>query len=61
MPAGPAYRILTDRLVLRPWNPEDAAELLEVILADLDLLVPWLPWAGRYPMTVEIGRASCRE
>jgi RimJ/RimL family protein N-acetyltransferase len=58
--AGPAYRIVTERLVLRPWNPEDAAELLEVILGDLDLLMPWLPWAGRYPMTVEDQMAELR-
>jgi RimJ/RimL family protein N-acetyltransferase len=53
MPEGPAYRIETARLSLRCWDLADAAELLEVILGDLDLLAPWLPWATRYPMSVE--------
>jgi RimJ/RimL family protein N-acetyltransferase len=60
MAEGPAYRIETERLVIRCWDLADAGELLEVILADLDLLAPWLPWASRYPMSVEAQMAELR-
>lgn len=60
MASGPAYRIQTARLTIRCWDPADAGELLEVILADLDLLAPWLPWATRYPMSVEEQMAELR-
>jgi RimJ/RimL family protein N-acetyltransferase len=49
----PAYRIETDRLLLRCWSPEDAVLLLGVIEADLPQLRPWLPWTVRYPMSAE--------
>ena len=55
-----AYRIETARLLLRCWSPEDASELLRVILADLPRLRPWLPWAVRYPMSVEEQMAELR-
>ncbi len=49
----PAYRIETERLVLRCWNTEDANQVLRVVQADLEQLRPWLPWAVRYPMSAE--------
>jgi RimJ/RimL family protein N-acetyltransferase len=55
-----AYRIETERLLLRCWEPEDATELLEVILGDLAALRPWLPWAVRYPMSLEEQMAELR-
>ncbi|HEU5055356.1 MAG TPA: GNAT family protein [Kofleriaceae bacterium] len=57
---GPAYRVETARLILRCWDPVDAGELLDVITADLDQLRPWLPWAARYPMSVESQMAELR-
>jgi RimJ/RimL family protein N-acetyltransferase len=56
-----AYRIETARLLLRCWNPDDAAELLAAIHADLDFLRPWLPWADRYPISVEDQMAELRQ
>ena len=58
---GPAYRIHTRRLVLRYRNPEDAPALVAAIEANLEHLLPWMPWAKEKPLDLEIGRASCRE
>lgn len=46
---GPAYRIHTQRLVVRCWNPEDAPLLTDAINASLEHLRPWMPWAGNEP------------
>lgn len=40
-----AYRIETERLVLRCWNPVDARLLSEAVQMSLDHLKPWMPWA----------------
>lgn len=42
---GPAYRIHTQRLVIRCWDPADAPLLKAAIDASLDHLRPWMPWA----------------
>jgi RimJ/RimL family protein N-acetyltransferase len=42
---GPAYRIVTKRLVIRCYNPEDASLLEISIRESLDHLKPWMPWA----------------
>jgi RimJ/RimL family protein N-acetyltransferase len=42
---GPAYRIVTPRLCLRCWHPEDAAGLKAAVDASRDHLSPWMPWA----------------
>src|SRR5262249_24384090 len=41
----PPYRIVTERLVLRCWEPSDAAALKEAVDASIDHLLPWMPWA----------------
>jgi RimJ/RimL family protein N-acetyltransferase len=46
---GPAYRIETERLVLRCWKPTDAAPLKVAIDASLDHLRPWMAWAEQEP------------
>jgi len=43
---NPAYRILTERLLLRCYEPGDAAELMEVMKGNQDHLMPWLPWVA---------------
>jgi RimJ/RimL family protein N-acetyltransferase len=53
MPSGPAYRIVTERLVLRCWDPADAGALKAAIDASLDHLRPWMPWAIHEPEPVE--------
>jgi len=46
---GPAYRVETDRLVLRCWEPDDAGLLKDAIDASLDHLRMWMPWANNEP------------
>lgn len=48
-----AYRITTDRLVIRCWDPADAALFKEAIDSSLDHLLPWMPWAGAEPTPLE--------
>lgn len=50
---GPAYRIVTPRLILRCWNPEDVFLLNDAVLASLDHLREWMPWAHKEPDTIE--------
>jgi RimJ/RimL family protein N-acetyltransferase len=52
MALQPAYRILTERLVIRCWNPADARLLKRAIDASLDHLRPWMPWAMHEPEPV---------
>jgi RimJ/RimL family protein N-acetyltransferase len=49
---GPAYRIVTPRLVIRCWDPRDAPLLKEAIDASLEHLRPWMPWARHEPQTL---------
>ena len=49
----PAYRIETKRLVLRCWQPEDAALLQEAVTASKEHLLPFMPWAANEPEPVE--------
>lgn len=48
-PSGPAYRIHTERLVIRCWNPSDAPLLSQALQESLDHLLPWMPWAHNEP------------
>ena len=50
---GPAYRILTRRLVLRCWQPADAPLLKAAIDASIEHLLPWMPWAKGEPTSVQ--------
>src|ERR1700759_5294954 len=38
----PPYRIETERLVLRCWNPADAEALKEAVDASIEHLLPWM-------------------
>jgi RimJ/RimL family protein N-acetyltransferase len=49
----PPYRIVTDRLVLRCWNPADAPLLKEAVDSSLEHLRPWMPWAADEPQPLE--------
>ena len=51
--SGPAYRIHTNRLVIRCWNPADAPLLKAAIDASLDHLRPWMPWAHHEPEDIQ--------
>src|SRR5215218_7105838 len=49
----PPYRIVTERLIVRCWEPSDAALLKEAIDSSLEHLRPWIPWAAAEPQTLE--------
>jgi RimJ/RimL family protein N-acetyltransferase len=51
--SGPAYRIETERLVLRCYQPNDAPMLMAAIDASLDWLRPWMPWAHGEPQSLD--------
>jgi RimJ/RimL family protein N-acetyltransferase len=47
------YRIETERLVIRCYEPRDAAPLKDAIDTSLEHLRPWMPWADSEPQTLE--------
>lgn len=49
---GPPYRIVTERTVIRCWDPRDAPLLKDAIDVSLAHLSPWLPWAAREPTSI---------
>ena len=52
--ATPPYRIETDRLVIRCYDPfADAPLLKECVDSSIDHLLPWMPWARFEPQTIE--------
>lgn len=48
-----AYRVETERLVLRCWSPADAPLLSDAIESSLEHLRPWMLWAQQEPKTRE--------
>ena len=60
MQADPPYRVQTERLVIRCWEPRDAPLLKEAIDSSLDHLRPWMPWAEREPQSLEAKAALLR-
>jgi RimJ/RimL family protein N-acetyltransferase len=53
MVQGPAYRIVTDRLVLRAFELSDTTELSDAIAENLAHLRPWLEWVREGPRTLD--------
>jgi len=50
----PPYRIETERLVIRCYDPaRDAPLVKEAVDSSIDHLLPWMPWAQREPQTLE--------
>jgi RimJ/RimL family protein N-acetyltransferase len=47
------YRVETERLVIRCYDPEDAPLLKEAVDSSLDHLRPWMPWARNEPQTLD--------
>jgi len=47
------YRIETERLVIRCWDPKDAALMQTAIAESKGHLVPFMPWAADEPQTLE--------
>jgi RimJ/RimL family protein N-acetyltransferase len=52
MGVTPPYRIETERLVIRCYEPGDAAALKEAVDSSLEHLRPWMPWVQFEPQTV---------
>jgi RimJ/RimL family protein N-acetyltransferase len=50
---SPAYRIHTQRLVVRCWNPGDAPLLSTAIAQSLEHLKAWMPWAHEEPKDLQ--------
>lgn len=46
---APPYRIETERLVVRCWEPRDAPLLKDAVDSSLDHLRRWMPWAHDDP------------
>ncbi len=47
-----AYKIETDRLIIRCYEPADASLLLEAISDSIAHLKLWMPWAQKEPTTL---------
>lgn len=50
---NPAYRIETERLVVRCYQPSDARLLMESVAESVEHLKPWMPWAHDEPQPFE--------
>ncbi len=49
----PPYRIRTERLTIRCWEPRDASLLKDALDSSLDHLRPWMPWALEEPRPLD--------
>lgn len=52
-PINTAYRIETDRLLIRCWSPADAPVLRAAIDESDQHLRPWIPWMKDEPKTLD--------
>ena len=57
---APPYRIETERLVIRCYEPEDAPLLKAAVDSSIEHLLPWMPWARFEPQSVEQKIELCR-
>lgn len=60
MSKTPPYRIETDRLVIRCWQPSDAEMMKTALDRSIDHLLPWMPWAKFEPETLDQKVEKCR-
>ena len=51
---GPAYRIESERLVIRCYNPKDALLLQKSVQESVEHLRPWLPWVKTEPEELKV-------
>ena len=51
---GPAYRIESERLVIRCYDPKDALYLQKSVQESVDHLRPWLPWVKDEPEELKV-------
>jgi len=50
---NPAYRIETERLIVRCYQPSDARLLAKSVTESIEHLKPWMPWAHNEPTPFE--------
>jgi RimJ/RimL family protein N-acetyltransferase len=50
---NPAYRIETERLVVRCYQPLDTQLLADSVMESVEHLKPWMPWAHNEPRPFE--------
>src|SRR5690349_8968609 len=60
MSRGPAYKIVTERLVVRALEPRDAGELARVVADNAHHLRPWIEWAREGPRTEDAALDATR-
>ena len=53
MTVTPPYRIVTERLVVRCYDPRDAALVKDAVDSSLDELRAWMPWAHDEPKPLD--------
>jgi RimJ/RimL family protein N-acetyltransferase len=58
--ATPPYRIETERLVIRCYEPEDAPLLKAAVDSSIEHLLPWMPWARFEPQSLDEKVELCR-
>src|SRR5207244_3823370 len=58
--ATPPYRIETERLVIRCYEPDDAPLLKAAVDSSIEHLLPWMPWARFEPQSLEEKVELCR-
>jgi len=51
---GPAYRIESERLVIRCYDPKDALYLQEAVQESVEHLRPWMPWVKDEPEELKV-------
>ena len=51
--SNPAYRIETERLVIRCYNPSDVQMLADSVSQNVEHLKPWMPWVHAEPEPIE--------
>ena len=51
---NPVYRIETERLIVRCYNPSDAQMLADSVAENVEHLKPWMPWAHAEPEQFEV-------
>lgn len=50
---GPAYRIITSRLVIRCWQPADVSMYQEALSTNIEHLSTFMPWAVGYSPSLQ--------
>ena len=58
--SNPAYRIETNRLIIRCYNPSDVQMLADSVRQNVEHLKPWMPWVHAEPEPIEVKETRVR-